>query len=221
MAPNVTQLVIITSHQYTPQAADAGARRGQIFVHILEELLEVREGRLLDLGCGPCLFAQRAQACGFQVTAVDARSNRVPPRVALGSITFIREDVREFETPGFDVICLLGLLYHLTLDDQLALLRKCRGSIVIIDTQFCEERRAPIDASSRQTAFVQEQGYRGVHFPEGNSVMAGWGNESSFWHTERSLLKMVDACGFEKVMRVVPQYSSKYGPRGFFVLDLP
>ena len=221
MAPNATSFVKIDSHQYTPQAADAGAWRGQVFVHILEDLLKLREGRLLDLGCGPCLFAQRAQACGFQVTAVDARSNRVPPRDSLGSITFIQEDVREIKTLGFDVICALGLLYHLTLDDQLALLRKCRGSIVVIDTQFCEEGGPPMDASSRPTAFVQEQGYHGVHFPEGNSVMAGWGNESSFWHTERSLLKMVEACGFEKVTRVVPQYSSKYGPRGFFVLDLP
>ncbi len=212
-------LMTIEKHRYVPSAPNEGAWRGRTFVHVLEELLDSRKRRLLDLGCGPCLFAQKAQACGFQVTAVDARSDRVPPSDVLGSITFIQEDVRNFDPSGFDVVCVLGLLYHLELEDQLALLRNCRGSAVVVDTQFCEEGPAPIDAPSWQTMFVQEQGYTGLLYPEGNNIMAAWGNESSFWHTEDSLLRMFEACGFEKVTRVIPQYSSKHGPRGFFLLD--
>lgn len=211
----------IQSHKYVPHAPNDGARRGRTFVHILEQLFDPRKRRLLDLGCGPCLFAQKAQACGYQVTAVDARRDRVPSSDVLGPITFIQEDVRAIETSGFDVVCLLGLLYHLELDDQMALLRNCRGSAVVVDTQLCEEDRAPIDASPWQTTFVQERGYTGVLYPESDSTMAGWGNELSFWHTEGSLLKMFKACGFGRVTRVIPQYSSQYGPRGFFLLDLP
>jgi hypothetical protein len=145
----------------------------------------------------------------------------VPPPDVLGSINFIEEDVRAIDTSGFDVVCVLGLLYHLDLDDQMALLQNCRGSAVVVDTQFCEDGRAPIDASSWQTTFIQERGYKGVLYPENDSVMAAWGNEVSFWHTEVSLLKMFKACGFERAIRVIPQYSSRYGPRGFFLLDLP
>ncbi len=212
-------LMKIESHKYAPRAPNDGAWRGRTFVHILEELLDSRKRGLLDLGCGPCLFAQKAQDCGFQVTAVDARSERVPPSDVLGSITFIQEDVRKFDTSGFDIVCMLGLLYHLELKDQLTLLQNCRESVVVVDTQFCEESSAEIGSAPWQSMLVQEEGYKGVLYPESDNVMSGWGNESSFWHTEESLLRMFESCGFEKITRVIPQYSSKYGPRGFFLLN--
>jgi hypothetical protein len=49
-------------------------------------------------------------------------------------IEWVEADVRGYDPSGFDCIALLGLLYHLELDAQLALLRKCAGTPIIVDT---------------------------------------------------------------------------------------
>ena len=95
-----------------------------IRLETFSRLVEDGGGRtLLDLGAGPCLFARQAVVAGWRVTAVDARTERVPH--GLDGITFIQSDVREFETSGFDCIAILGLLYHLTLTQQEELLTAC------------------------------------------------------------------------------------------------
>jgi hypothetical protein len=92
------------------------------------------EGRtLLDLGAGPCLFARRAQKAGWKVTAVDGRTDRLPED--LEGVTFVEADVREYDPSGFDLILNLGLLYHLTIEAQEELLRKCSYTKVILETQ--------------------------------------------------------------------------------------
>ena len=210
----------IESHRFVPDSSSESAWRGKTFVHILTKLIDSDTGaRLLDLGCGPCFFSLKAEACGYQVTGVDARSERVPPPEERPNIAFLQRDVRGVDPKGFEVICMLGLLYHLELRDQIPLLEKCAGATVIVDTQFCEENFAPAEEQSWRGTFVEERGFRGVLYPENDNSMAAWRNVQSFWHTEESLFSLFELCGFQKATRIVPQYSSKYGPRGFFLLS--
>jgi hypothetical protein len=98
------------------------------------ELLGDGHGRtLLDLGAGPCLFAKRAVLKGWSVTAVDARTELLPED--LYPITFVKSDVRGFDPSGFDTIAILGLLYHLPVDDQVLLLSRCSYARIILETQ--------------------------------------------------------------------------------------
>ena len=88
-------------------------------------------GRLVDLACGTGIFSIAAQEMGWDVTAIDARTERMP---MTPGIMWLQQDIREADVAGYDVITLLGLLYHLELSDQLDLLRRCSSSVTILDT---------------------------------------------------------------------------------------
>jgi hypothetical protein len=188
--------------------------RGETF----SALIGPGNGRtMLDLGAGPCQFARRARNAGWKVTAVDARTERLPDD--LEGITFIESDVREFDPAGFDTIAILGLLYHLPLEDQERLLARCAYTRVILETQVHTPGFVPPDAEPWGRKIVRRGGYRGVIFPEGDNPMASIGNPESFWATEPSLLDMFDRCGYRSVQLVEPMHHSKYGTRRFYVLN--
>ena len=78
--------------------------------------------RILDLGCGEGVYTIEAGLRGAEVLALDARSQRMEQGAAcadrhgLTNVRFIKGDVRDAtrEALGsFDVVYLLGLLYHL------------------------------------------------------------------------------------------------------------
>ncbi len=115
------------------------------FEHLLRHRLPSGAGRtLVDLGTGHGLFARLAARHGFAVTAVDAREPWSLGRAGDASsaatvlppeIPFVQADVRGFELSSFDVVLAIGLIYHLPLHDQIALLHRARGKIVVIDTE--------------------------------------------------------------------------------------
>lgn len=161
----------------------------------------MKPGRLLDLGAGHGKFSLVAQELGWKVTAVDARTERMPD---VEGIEWVQSDVREFEIGEYDCICILGLLYHLELEDQLDLLRKCAGTTTIVDTHV--SRRADIE----------KNGYHGWLFREvpgatreqrAATPTAAWGNETAFWPTEESLLRMFHDSGFSAVFKMEPPYT--------------
>lgn len=171
--------------------------RLEIFRRLLAPL---RPGRLVDLGSGHGKFALVARDLGWAVTAVDARKTRMP--MAPG-IEWVQADVRDFPLEGYDCICVLGLLYHLELADALALLEKAAGTTTIIDTHVALE------------AEREEQGYVGRTYVEVRSrdpnvlartSTAAWGNRTSFWPTQESLLRMFYDSGFATVFVAEPPY---------------
>lgn len=193
--------------------ATAGRIRGNTF----SELLGPGEGRrMLDLGAGPCRFARRARDAGWDVTAVDARTVRLPED--LEGITFIESDVRAFDPAGFDTIAILGLLYHLPIEDQESLLARCAYTRVILETEVHTPGYVPRAAEPWGHEIVSRNGYAGVMFPEKDTPMASIGNTESFWATEPSLLKMFERCGFRAVDVVEPMHHSMFGTRRFYVL---
>jgi hypothetical protein len=169
-------------------------------------------GRLIDLGAGHGKFSQVAADAGWTVTALDARGDRYPddPR-----ITWLIGDVREVDLHGFDVIGCLGLFYHLSIDDQLDLLRRCSGIPIFLDTHVANGRPTPHRLSAR----VNLKGYVGRLYKEPDQAAvstAAWGNEASFWPQPRSLYQMLDEHGYD-VLTATPWYL----PSRTFFLCLP
>jgi hypothetical protein len=150
-------------------------------------------GRLLDLGTGHGKFALLARDLGWEVDAVDVRTERIPGGAG---INWIQSDVRDFAIDQpYDCIALLGLFYHLELDDQKRLLRRCSKTLTILDTHVALNATTVVD------------GYEGRPFQEDLSApTASWRNEVSFWPTEDALLRLLGEAGYGLVRARSPRY---------------
>ena len=173
--------------------------REAIFLRLLGTLTP---GRLLDLGCGHGKFSLIANDLGWSVTAVDARTERMPRSEG---IEWVEADVRSFlfDATEFSCICVLGLLYHLELQDQIDLLARCSGVPTIVDTHVALRRE------------MTDRGYDGRLFREIESddpaelaatATASVGNLYSFWPTEDSLVRMFHDSGFKTIWKLTPSY---------------
>lgn len=171
--------------------------RREAFTRLLATL---PRGRLLDLACGHGAFSVAARELGWEVTAVDARTARMP---GTEGIEWVQADVRDFPVEGYDCIAVLGLLYHLELPAQIDLLRRCAPTPTLLDTHVARQPE------------VRQEGYEGIYFDElagrtqaewRHSGTASWGNEKSFWATEESLNRLLHDCGFRFVWTLTPWY---------------
>jgi SAM-dependent methyltransferase len=171
-------------------------------------------GSLIDLGSGHGLFAQEAAAAGWKVTALDARGDRYPED---DRVEWRVGDVRDVDLGGFDVIACLGLFYHLTVDDQIDLLKRAQGTPIILDTHVANDR--PVPMKSKLSKPVTLHGYVGRLYTEPDQATnspASWGNDQSFWPRTRDLYKMLDDHGYD-VLTATPWYL----PSRTFFLCLP
>lgn len=171
-------------------------------------------GRLIDLGAGHGSFSVRAADRGWKATAVDARTKRFQsdPR-----IDWVHQDVRDADLSGYDLILCLGLMYHLTLDDQLDFLNRATGTPLIIDTHVANGTNTK--NAHRLSDPMTIRGYEGRLFREGDakSPTASWGNEESFWPTPEVFYRMLAASGYRSVLAATPWYQ----PDRTFFLCLP
>jgi hypothetical protein len=172
-------------------------RRFELFDSLLRQ---VPTGRLVDLGAGHGAFSVRAADAGWDVTAVDARATRFPddPRV-----TWIEKDVREVELEGFDLVLCLGLFYHLTVGDQVALLDRAAGRPLILDTHVATKNPThplsePVTAGGYEGRLYDEKGWE-------RRSTASWVNQESFWPTARELYRMLGEHGYPVVFEGVPR----------------
>jgi SAM-dependent methyltransferase len=202
-------------------AHDLAIHKGSIFRALVSLL---KPGRMLDLGTGKGNFALAAAQLGWAVTAVDARTVRWPnpdaqpdPNVSalIRTINWVQADAREFsiEQDKFDLICILGLLHHLEVSDQVSLLKRCSAVPTLLDTRIAKaivDREGPYEG-----LLVREHG----ETPEEREAVpqASWGNPLSFRHTEESLLRLVMDCGYIKMLQMRPPHRQDYT----FYLCLP
>ena len=169
-------------------------------LRIFRDLLEpLSPGRFADLACGHGKFALIASELGWKVTAFDTRTERMP---FTPGIEWVQQDVRDFDPQGFDCIGLLGIVYHLEVEAQIALFRKLAGKLTIIDTHIAPR------------GMRKHAGYRGRTFREKDALTASFGNKKSFWPTEPELIRMLHDCGFCDVCVREPWYLPD---RTFFV----
>lgn len=198
--------------------------RLKTYRHLLSsQLAGVSRRKLLDLGSGPGHFARIASRQGFEVTAVDARepwtlTGKSSPNAAR-EYRFLRGDLRDMgDVDDFDVVALIGVLYHLTFEEQLALLHRCAGKTVIIDTELFDADALPSDRRHRFTRRVTPEGYVGADCTEVGAVYSSHGNPSSFWFEEASLLRCLVDLGRSRISIVDPAYRSAFGPRRWYLL---
>jgi 2-polyprenyl-3-methyl-5-hydroxy-6-metoxy-1,4-benzoquinol methylase len=82
---------------------------GQRHLEIFGQLLGLfPPGRLVDLGAGHGLFSIAAARVGWEVVAVDARTER---NTSAPGVEWVESDVRDFSLAGFDLVACLGLFY--------------------------------------------------------------------------------------------------------------
>ncbi len=169
-------------------------------------------GRLIDLGAGHGIFSIRAADAGWDVTALDARTERFPTD---DRITWVHQDMREHDLGSYDLIVCLGLFYHLTLADQRDLLTRAAGTPILIDTHVDVGITYPDDRLGER---VEEDGYSGRLYGEHlESPLASWVNESSFWPDLDSFYRMLADHGYPVALALEPWYQ----PERTFFLALP
>lgn len=171
-------------------------RRFELFDGLLKMFTP---GKALDLGAGHGMFSIRAADAGWQVTGVDARSERFPDD---DRVTWLQRDVREVDMGGFDLIFCFGLFYHLTLEDQLDLLARASGTPLIIDTHL-----ATAKPTHQLSAPVTVDGYRGRFYSEKGwqrRPTASWANDQSFWPRPPAFYRMLRENGYPAVFAGSP-----------------
>lgn len=159
--------------------------------------------KAIDLGCGHCLFMDTAADQGFDVYGLDAREERVPAkwreRVTLGR-------VQDADLAPYDCIFCLGIYYHLTLEDQLAMVAKFSGRPAIVDTHYCS-------AAPSKTLMAGGQVYAGRDYAEGTALTSSYNDPVTFWPTEPDLIRILGQN--HQVMKWLPEH---YPGRSFYLL---
>ena len=173
----------------------------------IQALSRFPTGHLVDLGAGHGIFARIAADLGWQVTAVDVRDVRFPddPRVR-----WVTCDVRDFDDyEDATVVACLGLWYHLTLPDQLALIRRIAPRPLVMDTHLAQVDLADHPRHGRLLSrIVHEDGYTGRLYRESGKAeqaTASWGNAASFWPTPDSLERQLTGAGYDVLERLMPR----------------
>jgi SAM-dependent methyltransferase len=195
-----------------PQAGEANGVKVRRVLQLVRDLARrpLGELRILDLGCGEGVYAIEAALGGAQVLALDARRERmdqgaaVAARHGLSNLRFAQEDVRRVTraTHGeFDVVLLLGLLYHLDAEDAFPALRNlhamCKGFLIV-------------DTLVSLSPDVEVRGYRGQRVREHEDadspearrsrLLKSIDNTFGFRFTRESLVRALRDTGFTTVV---------------------
>lgn len=193
---------------------DETINRRQIFLSLISPL---RAGRILDLGTGPGTFSLAAAGLGWQATAVDARTMRMPKAEAgdrsnraelIRKVEWVESDVRSFPIgrDEYDLICIFGLMHHLRIKDQVNLLKRCSHTLTYLSVRVSPDildEEGPYEGRYHQEAGDTQKERDQIAF-------ASWGNEYSFLHTEQSLTRLLRDCGYSKVLAMRPPHKLNY-----------
>jgi SAM-dependent methyltransferase len=197
------------------QGGQANAAKVRRVIQITADLSGKKfdELRILDLGCGEGVYAIEAGLHGAHVVAVDARTERMNAGAAcaarheIRNVQFIQEDVRRVSTGTygrFDVVYLLGLLYHLDTPDVFRLLENACAlcdRMVVIDTLIALTKDTDVEW---QGCIYHGQRYREHEDNDSGEVRRGRvlrsiDNTFSFRFTRESLIRALQQAGFSTV----------------------
>jgi SAM-dependent methyltransferase len=169
--------------------------------------------RILDLGCGEGVYAIEAGLRGAEVVAVDARTQRMDQGAAcalrhgLSTVRFVQEDVRRVTRAtfgSFDVVYLLGLLYHLNAPDVFSVLESihnlCTG-LLVVDTLISLKSESAVEWRGQSYAGQQCREHEDGDTDElrRSRVLKSIDNTFSFRFTRESLLRALHEVGFTSV----------------------
>lgn len=155
--------------------------------HLVNKYSDGAKGlTVLDLACRTGAFSYALATQGHFVTGVEGRHLNLKGAQLHPNIEYVLGDVRNIQDhPEYDVTLCLGLLYHLTAQDALNLLRqlaKMTRQFVILDTHV---------SFGAQEVTVEEVTYFGHSYPEPEGDWSSIGNDTSWWFTEASLMEVL------------------------------
>jgi len=198
-----------------PNVAQGGLANGVKVRRIMQLTADLArrpfaELRILDLGCGEGAYAIEAALRGAQVVALDARTQRMEQGAAcarrhgLENVRFIQQDVRtaKRETLGsFDVVYLLGLLYHLDAPDLFDILvnvHELCSNLLLIDTliSLVSEEQVVWRGVSYAGRRHREHGDADDLELRRSRVLKSIDNTFSFHLTRESLVRALAGAGF-------------------------
>lgn len=170
--------------------------------------------RILDLGCGEGVYSIEAALRGATVLAIDARATRMErgaelaARLGLDRLRFLQDDVRRASRErfgGFDVVYLLGLLYHLDSSDVFAVLDSVRGlcdRLLVIDTlvTLTPDTTARWRGADYAGTRVREHGDEDTPEQRAGRLLKSIDNSFSFHFAKADLLRAVRDAGFTTVL---------------------
>lgn len=197
------------------QGGQANAAKVRRVIQITADLSGKKfdELRILDLGCGEGVYAIEAGIHGAHVVAVDARTQRMDAGAAcaarhgISNVQFIQDDVRcvNIATHGrFDVVYVLGLLYHLDTPDVFHLLENAYAlcsRMIVVDTLIALTVEADVEW---QGCVYSGQRHREHGDNDSDEVRRGRvlrsiDNTFSFRLTRESLIRALQQAGFSTV----------------------
>jgi len=200
---------------HVPQAGPANGLKVRRIMQITRDFARrpLAGLRLVDLGCGEGVYAIEAGLRGAEVLALDARTQRmetgaaVAARHGLANVRFVQGDVRRAnrETVGtFDVVYLLGLLYHLDAPDVFSVLENVYGlcaGLLVVDTLVSLTAEAQAEWRGRRYEGRRCREHDDADAPEvrRSRVLKSIDNTFSFRFTRSSLLRVLHAVGFTSV----------------------
>jgi 2-polyprenyl-3-methyl-5-hydroxy-6-metoxy-1,4-benzoquinol methylase len=137
----------VTEQTHALPKPDESINRLKIFRSLISPL---KPGKMLDLGTGPGTFSLAAAQLGWEVTAVDVRTVRTPDPKAekdpdrtelIRSVRWVEANVRKFPISSgeYDLICILGFIHHLEVDNQIKLLRRCSDTLTLMSARVAPE----------------------------------------------------------------------------------
>lgn len=180
------------------------------FLNALNEIDDKGKKIAVDLGCGHCKFTDLASIFFKEVYAVDSRIVRVPKTLPK-NVEFIHDNAVTHDLSNYDVIICLGLLYHLTAQEQIYILKKSLGRELIIDTHMALKGKEVIS-----------EGYKGVFYKEADNLndmmknpRASTTTLESFWFNESEFIRMLKDIGYTSIIKFMPEH---YPNRNFMYI---
>jgi SAM-dependent methyltransferase len=199
-----------------PQSGRANGVKVRRIMQITEDLAgrPFETLRILDAGCGEGVYAIEAAIRRATVVAIDARTERMhqgaacAARHGLDGVQFLQTDVRSVtrESHGdFDVVYLLGLLYHLDTPDVFRVLEnlyELTRRMLVVDTLISLE--PDVEVAYRGESY---RGRRHREHEDGDDgearrrrVLRSIDNTFSFRFTRESLVALLRVVGFTSVL---------------------
>jgi tRNA (mo5U34)-methyltransferase len=166
----------------------------------------------LDLACNEGWFSQRLLEWGAaRVVAIDVREHNVRRAALLRDhfgIPAERFEIRQADVfdldPAalgtFDVVFLLGLIYHVENPmGVIRLARQCTRRLCVIETQLTQQVEPIVHGNGRADELHEAAGSFAVVIEAGDNSLASTGAVLSLVPNRTALVQMAEMAGFETV----------------------
>lgn len=213
-----------------PQSGRANAAKVRRILQLTCDLSggSLERVRILDVGCGEGVYAIEAAIHGADVLAIDGRTERMhagaacAARHGLRNVRFEQRDARTLDADAlgtFDVVYLLGILYHFDAPEVFEVLRRmralCRG-FMLVDTLVATAPDVTVEWNGARYEGARVREHQDQDSPDvrRGRILRSLDNACSFHPTLQALLRALEHAGWTGVLRCeVPAEPGKAADR--------